>query len=149
MKTIIRTTTMVVAIALASSELVAQSGPYQYFTLTPCRVVDTRNAVSTNGGPVLGTTPRSFQMRGICGIPLTAKAISANVTVVYPTAWSWLTIWPSGQAMPNVASINFDQNSTAIGNGALLGLSANTLDLTVANANGTCHVVIDVTGYYQ
>ena len=149
MKTIFKLALAVAAISLGATEAMAQSGPYQYFTLSPCRVVDTRNANATNGGPALGTLPRSFQMRGNCGIPLSAKAISANVTVVYPTAWSWLTVWPSNLQIPGTATINYDQNSTAIGNGAILGLSTNTLDITVQNAGGSCHLVIDVTGYYQ
>jgi hypothetical protein len=127
----------------------AQTGPYQFFSLSPCRVVDTRNANGVNGGPVLGTTRRDFQIRGFCGVPTTAKAVSINVTVTNATAFSWLTIWPSGQAMPTVSTINFDPNVTALANGAIVGLSTNTQDLSVTNANGIVHLIIDVTGYFQ
>jgi len=127
----------------------AQTGPYQYYSITPCRVVDTRNAVSTNGGPSLTTSPRSFQIRGNCGVPSTAKAVSLNITITNASTTSWLTLWPSGTSQPFVSTINFDQNSAALANGAIVGLSSNTTDLTVANAVGAVHVILDVTGYFQ
>jgi hypothetical protein len=122
---------------------------FAYYPLTPCRVVDTRGTVSTNGGPALTTATRNFQFRGTCGIPTSAKAVSINVTVTNASAGSWLTIWPSGQAQPFVSTINFDQTSGALANGAIVGLSTNTNDLSVTNAIGGVHVIIDVNGYYQ
>src|SRR5205085_2159967 len=92
-----------------ASDLRAQSGPYQYNSVPPCRVVDTRGATSTNGGPaLLGNTQRDFQIRGNCGVPSTAKAVTITVTVVSPTLPSWLAVWPSGQTRPGVSLINFD-----------------------------------------
>jgi hypothetical protein len=146
MKTICRAALLITALAICSSAAQAQ---YSYFAVSPCRVVDTRNAVSTNGGPSLTTTPRSFAIRGNCGIPTSAKAISMNVTVTNASALSWLTIWPSGQTEPFVSAINFDPTFTALANGALVGLSTNTNDLSIHNAVGSVHVIVDVTGYYQ
>jgi hypothetical protein len=138
----------IIAVAAAPS-LLAQTGPYQYYSITPCRVVDTRNAVATNGGPALSTTTRNFQIRGNCGVPSTAKAVSLNVTITNPTSYSWLTLWPSGTAQPVVSTINYDSTSPALANGAIVGLSANTNDLSVANAIGGVQVILDVTGYFQ
>lgn len=123
--------------------------PYQFYPLTPCRVVDTRNATATNGGPWLGTTARDFQIRGNCGVPLQARAAVLNITVTAATANSWLIIWPSGQAKPWVSAINFDTATWATANGAIAALSSNTNDLSVANATGNVHCIIDVTGYFQ
>jgi hypothetical protein len=147
-KLVTQTLFAIIAVA-AVPRLMAQTGPYQYYSITPCRVVDTRNAVSTNGGPSLATSPRSFQIRGNCGVPSTAKAVSLNVTIANASTSSWLTIWPSGSAQPFVSTINFDQNSPALANGAIVGLSSNTTDLSVANAFGGVHVILDVTGYFQ
>jgi hypothetical protein len=36
-----------------------------------------------------------------------------------------------------------------LANGAIVALSANTSDLSVANAIGGVHVILDVTGYFQ
>ncbi len=122
-----------------------------YYALTPCRVVDTRNAAGVDGGPALATTTRNFQIRGNCGVPATAKAISMNVTITGATTTtsSWLTIWPSGGAEPVVSTINFTSADNAVANGAIVGLSTNTQDLSVQNATGSVNVIIDVTGYFQ
>lgn len=127
----------------------AQSGPYQFYALTPCRVVDTRNAAGTNGGPNLGTTRRDFVIKGNCGVPSTAKAVSINIAVTAASTTSWLTVWPAGQAQPNTAAINFSPADWALSNGAIVGLASGAPDLSVQNANGTVAVIIDVTGYFQ
>ena len=128
----------------------AQSGPFQFYSLPPCRVVDTRWANSTTGGPSLGpNSTRSFPIRGNCGVPTTAKAAAINVTVANPTAASYLTLWPSGTSRPTVSTINFDSSDWAVANGAIVPLSTGTNDLSIFNAAGTVNVILDVTGYYQ
>jgi hypothetical protein len=128
----------------------AQSGPYSYYPLSPCRVVDTRGGNGNNAGPAFGTdTTRNFQIRGICGVPTTAKAASLNVTVTQASQASWLAVWPSGTARPVVSMINFEQSDPALANGIIVGLSTATQDLSVYNNFGSVHVIIDVTGYFQ
>jgi hypothetical protein len=149
MKKVLVTVLFTIVVVGMANELKAQSGPYQYYSLSPCRVVDTRNAAGTNGGPALGTVARDFQIRGTCGVPLSAHAVAVNITVTSASSSSWLTIWPSGSAKPFVSTINFDPTTPALANGAIVGLSANTNDLSVANAIGNVHLIIDVTGYFQ
>jgi hypothetical protein len=121
-----------------------------YFALTPCRIVDTRGANGVNGGPIFNTgTQRDFAIRGNCGVPTTAKAVTINVTVTAATQVSFLTLWPSGQTRPVVSTINFTQNDPALANGATVGVSTNAQDLSVYNSFGNVHVILDVTGYYQ
>jgi hypothetical protein len=136
-------------LSLASTAVYAQAGPYQFYALTPCRVVDTRNPASTNGGPNLTNVRRNFVFKGNCGVPSTAKAVSINLAVTGATAASWITIWPADQSIPNTAAINFSQNDWALSNGAIVGLAASSPDLAVQNFNGTVAVIIDVTGYFQ
>lgn len=137
-------------ITMFASNLSAQGGPYQYNSLTPCRLVDTRSPNSINGGPAMTSgQQRDFSIRGNCGIPLSAQAVSINVTVVTPAQGGWLALWPSGIARPLISTVNFDSSTVALGNGAIVGVSQNTNDLSVYNAGGTVHVVIDVTGYFQ
>src|SRR5512140_1609317 len=68
----------------------AQSGPYQYYAVTPCRAYDTRPGLPSAGGEGGGimhtATPRNFRMRGFCGVPSTAAAVSVNLTVTNPQA---------------------------------------------------------------
>ena len=139
-----------VAGMLGAVSAAAQTGPYQFFAVAPCRVVDTRNPASTNGGPILGAgTQRNFAIRGNCGVPTTAKAVSLNVTVTAATTNSFLTLWPSGGTRPVVSTINFTQNDAALANGAIVGLSTSSTDLSVFNSSGNVHVILDVTGYFQ
>ena len=135
-----------------AATLYAQSGPYQYYPLTPCRIVDTRNPNGVNGGPVMGaTTQRDFAIRGNCGVPTTAKAVAINLAIVTPTASSGnLTVWPSGSSQPLSSAINFVSTDYALANGAITGLSTNAQDLSVYNnSGGTVHIIIDVNGYFQ
>lgn len=152
MRTMITFAVLCTVAAILASTAHAQTGPYLYYPLTPCRVVDTRNPNSTNGGPAfLGATQRDFQIRGNCGVPTTAKAVTLNVTVVNAMLQSWLTLWPSNVSRPYASTINFDAASVtpALANGAVVPLSANTLDLSVYNSEGSVNVILDVTGYFQ
>jgi len=150
MKNIFATALFALLTAAIAGDLRAQSGPYQYNSLSPCRVVDTRNAISTNGGPALPeNTQRDFRIRGNCGVPTTAKAVSINIAITQATTASWLAVWPSGLARPVASTINFDSSYPALSNGAIVGLSTNTNDLSVYNRFGNVHVIIDVTGYFQ
>jgi hypothetical protein len=141
---------MAMSLFFGGAEMYAQAGPYQYYSLSPCRVVDTRGPVGTNGGPAFGTaTQRDFTIRGTCGVPATAKAVSLNVTVVTPSTTGWLTIWPSGGARPYASMINFTSSDFALANGTIVGLSTNVRDLSVYNSDGSVHVLLDVNGYFQ
>src|SRR6185295_7825015 len=64
------------AAVVIESDDMAQSGPTDFYTLTPCRLVDTRNPTSSHGGPPLSSgILRSFPMHGLCGIPSGAQAL--------------------------------------------------------------------------
>lgn len=150
MKTIVKAGILGIAFLVCNVALNAQSGPYQYYPLTPCRVVDTRGPNSTNGGPRFDTaTQRNFQIRGNCGVSSAAKAVALNVTVVNETQPSWLALWPSGVARPLISNINFYPESGALANGCVVPLSTNAQDLSVFNSDGLVDVIIDVTGYFQ
>ncbi len=124
---------------------------YSYYALTPCRVADTRNANGVNGGPIVGSgTQRSFAVRGVCGVPTTAKAVTINLAITGMTAGGYITLWPSGQTQPVVSSINFSGTEPALANGAIVGLSTNAQDLSAyVGSNSAVHIIIDVTGYFQ
>ena len=136
----------------------AAAGPYSFFPLTPCRVVDTRNANGPSGGPVLAAnTARSFPIINVnsCGVPSTAKAAVFNVSAVAPGDNGNFIIYPAGTARPNTSVVNWSVADFATGNGAFLPLAnLGGVDITVypnmpPNSSGTVHLVIDVTGYFQ
>jgi len=143
-----------VGVALAFSSAAQAGGPFQFFSVTPCRIVDTRNANGVTGGPALaGQATRSFPVVGLCGVPATAQAAVLNVTVVAPTGGGHVRIWPYNATMPLVSTINFDPGEPAIANGAIVPLSSDpTLSISTflgASSGNTAHLVIDVTGYFQ
>lgn len=136
----------------------AQSGPFQFHAVTPCRVVDTRNPNGTNGGPILsqpGTRPRIFQIQGNCGVPNGAAAVTINVTVTGqnmtgPSGGGFLTLYPSSASLPNVSTIDFTNADGSLANGAIVPLANQAGDLAVwLGGIGTVHVILDVTGYFQ
>ena len=138
---------------LAASSALAD-GPFQFYTVMPCRIVDTRNPTGPVGGPSLSAqVTRSFPVVGSCGIPTNAKAVVFNVAVVAPNGSGNLRIWPYNTAMPLVATINFDAAEPAIANGAIAPLSAdNTAQISVYLQSGLGNhsdLVLDVTGYFK
>jgi hypothetical protein len=66
------------------------SGSLQFYPLTPCRILDTRNATGTFGGPSLvAWIARSFPIPSSgCDVPSGAGAYAFNVTVVPPGGWT-------------------------------------------------------------
>jgi hypothetical protein len=121
-----------------------------FFTVAPCRIVDTRNAAGPYGGPALGAgAARLFTATGQCGIPSSAKALTGNVTVTQSTAPGHLTVYPGGTPLSNVSTINYAQGQ-ARANNALLPLDGSgRLGVSCSQASGTAHFLLDVSGYFQ
>ncbi len=123
---------------------------WQFVTLPPCRVVDTRNANGTFGGPPIpGNTARAFplgQSGNPCNIPSTAVAYSLNVTAVPITTLSYLTIWPSGEGQPVVSTLN-SLDGRIKANAVIIpaGTSSGSVSVFVTN---TTNVVLDINGYF-
>jgi len=121
--------------------------PASFFTLTPCRVADTRDPVGPYGGPALSTgVERVFVVAGQCQIPSTAKAVSFNVTVTQPGAPGHVILYPGGSPVPPVSAINFQAGQTRANN-AIVPLGAGGT-LAVVSAAPT-HFILDVNGYFE
>ncbi|MDX1979306.1 MAG: fibronectin type III domain-containing protein [Bryobacteraceae bacterium] len=124
---------------------------YHFVPITPCRVVDTRAGQGTAGafGPpsMSGNTTRSFPLpSGGCGLPLTAKAYSLNVTVAPKEPLGYLTLWPTGQNMPVVSTLN-SFHGGLVANAAIVPAgAAGAISAYVTNA---ADVIIDVNGYFD
>lgn len=122
-----------------------------FYTLIPCRVLDTRNPNGPLGGPALGASgQRTFDVTGTCGIPNAAKAISVNVTIVGPTAAGYLGIFP-GNAFPMGTNSGVFEAGLTCSNNAILTLATDgsgTIGILNGSA-GSAHVLVDVNGYFQ
>lgn len=142
-------------VALALTSGVAEAaGPFQFFSITPCRLADTRNPTGVFGGPALApNTTRNYPVTGSCGIPVTAKAVVFNFTIVQPNAPGNLVVYPFGGSLPLTSVINWDAGEFAIANGAIIPLANSTNDISVypntTLGAAPVNLVIDVTGYFQ
>ncbi len=121
-----------------------------YFTLTPCRVVDTRGGAPVGGPALQGQETRTLPVAGNCFIPLTAKALSVNVTVTQASAAGNVRLFPAGQALPLVSTINYVVGLTRANN-AVVPLSASGAMAAYAEQppSTTVHLIIDVNGYFE
>jgi trimeric autotransporter adhesin len=123
--------------------------PLDYYSLPPCRLVDTRNPNGPLGGPALSPgAQRSFGLAGVCGIPATAKALSYTLTAAQPAAAGYLTLFPQGLAVPTSSSINFPAGQTR-GNNGILPLGEGGALRVLAGTSGPVHFILDVTGYFE
>jgi hypothetical protein len=127
-------------------------GLYFHPLPTPIRLLETRPGFTgcfAPGVPLTGGAEVPQQARLTCGgvtIPNNAQAIVGNATVVQPGAGGFLTLWPSGNTRPTVASSNFLAGE--IVNGPFtVGLGANGQFMMFSTA--TTHIVVDVLGYYS
>lgn len=138
---------------LAAPGAMAQQAGYSFVPLTPCRVIDTRGAIGTNGGPALNTgAVRSFQIRGLCGVSGSAKAVALSMVSIAPSTAGFFALWPSGLPYPGHSNLNFVANQPPVANFAIIALSTAQLDMSIVfgtAAPGTAHVAVDVLGYYQ
>ena len=67
---------------------------------------------------------RDNKAYGHCGVPATARALALNVTVTAPEAAGHVRLFPTGQALPTIATVNYSAGQTRGGNG-IVALGAN------------------------
>ncbi len=128
--------------------------PYAFFTVTPCRLIDTRGAIGPFGGPALTSgVAREITVGGQCGVPAMAGAVAVNVTVVSATGGGHLTFFATDVPVPDATSlINFAPGQTRANN-AVLALSSEISGritvLPVVAGLGSVHLIVDVNGYFH
>jgi hypothetical protein len=164
--------TTLVGVALVSGASQARAdGPFQFNSLNPCRVLDTR---CPNNAPNCGVANApakpniagayNFRLQGACGVPTGAKAVTINLTVVGPSHAGNMAVYPSNLPPPTqpggvaVSTINFAALEPALANGAIVPLAQTAapnpdlavfLNMAAVVNTATAHFIIDVTGYFQ
>jgi len=131
---------------------VPNPAPLQFFTVPPCRVIDTRGSAGTFGGPALAGSgaKRSFPVAGQCGLPADALAVAANVTVIAPTHDGDLRFGPNGFAAAT-STANF-QAGQVRGNNAVIALTGDPLGSLAVQTDvfpGSTDLALDVVGYFK
>ena len=119
-----------------------------YVPLSPSRVLDTRVGNGLSGPFPMGV-PRTVQVSGRGGVPLTATAVTGTLTVTQQTAAGYVYLGPDPIPSPTSSTLNFplgDNRAT----GVTVALSpTGSLSATyVAASGGSTHLVFDVTGYF-
>jgi len=125
------------------------TNPVAFIGVTPCRVVDTRGANGTFGGPSLSAgSPRNFPIpTGPCaGIPANAQAYSLNVTVTNTAGPGFIKIFPQGGVAPVVSTLNYVASQT-VANAAIVPAGVSGGITVAAGVSGT-DLILDINGYY-
>jgi hypothetical protein len=129
---------------------IASAAGNGYVPVSPARLLDTRKGIGTGGStspvPVGGTLNLKIDGSG----PVAASGVTAvalNVTVTKPTGGGYITVYPSGAALPKASNVNFSANET-VANMVIVPVGKDgTINLT-NGSNGTTALVADVFGYY-
>jgi hypothetical protein len=140
--------------AVGSTDVIADIAGYfddvpadKYNPLTPARILDSRGPTGNWNTPLVAGTPKTLQVRGQGGVPLTADAVIMNVTATGATANSFLTAYPAGSATPTASNLNFAAGQT-IPNLVTVKIGTNG-QVAFANATGAVDVIADVAGYFD
>jgi hypothetical protein len=116
-------------------------GGLSFYTLTPCRVLDTRLPA---GSTPFNTTRDVNVTASPCGIPATAQAFVFNATVVPSGPLGFITMWPQGQTQPLAATLNAYDGATT-SNMAIVPTTTGSISVYPSDPT---HLVLDIVGYF-
>lgn len=121
----------------------------RYSSLTPARILDTRDGTGGFRGPVGVEGTISVDVTGVGEVPATGvSAVVLNVTATQPTAGeSFLTVFPAGGDRPLASNLNFYAGQS-VPNLVMAKVNADG-KVSVFNNLGTTHVIFDVVGWYS
>jgi hypothetical protein len=121
------------------------SPPLSFFTLTPCRVLDTRNP-----GYAALSGPQSFPVSGLCGVPAGARSVSFNATVVGPTTNVLVSLNGGDATAPGTNAQYVRAGNVRAGASVVeLALDGTILVSPTFDTPGQTHFILDVNGYFQ
>ncbi|HEX6357843.1 hypothetical protein [Actinophytocola sp.] len=111
-----------------------------FIPMAPVRVLDTRNA----GGAVGPNGTRTLDLQG--HTPADAVAVVLNLTGTQPTANTFISVFPAGDARPTSSTLNLSPGQTRA-NAVTVALGLDR-KLSLFNLAGNTHLVADLAGYY-
>lgn len=137
--------------ATGATSVRAPGASAAFHTLPLCRAYDTRESTgSTAAAPALqALARRDFVLVGRCGVPVTASAVSANLTVI-PSADGQLRVAPGDQGFTSASAISFRAGTVRANNAVLFLATDGTGTVGVQNdAAGNVDFVLDINGYFE
>ena len=126
------------------------SSPLPFVAITPCRIVDTRVAVSDgfHQPNFADKETRTFNLPAstdCTGLPSTAGAWSLNVQFRPISVASYITLFPTGTTMPTVSTLTASPAAWVEDAAIVPAGTAGAIDVYCQFAG---RVVIDINGYY-
>ena len=148
------------SVSADAGALAVAANPTSFVSLTPARVLDTRQGAETIDG--LGAGIGAFGMlragrvrnnrevvelsvAGRAGIPADAEAVALNLTVVDPQYPGFVTAWPCGSALPITSNVNYETGGI-VANSTIVKIGTN--GNVCLYSEGVTHLVVDATGYF-
>jgi hypothetical protein len=116
--------------------------------LPPCRVFDSR----VTGSQLTSQVPLIINIAGNCGVPVTAKAVSLNVTAIGAPGDGVITLYPGDITLPGTWTISFPPSLNRANNSVMpLAWNGNGTLAAVAviTGGGTMDMALDVNGYFE
>jgi hypothetical protein len=120
-----------------------------YVSLTPARILDSRNGTGLSG-KFTSASPRSLQVTGVGGVPSNAIAVTSNLTVTNQTSPGFAALTTVSTPSPTTSTLNFPVGDNRA-NGVTAPLGAGgVLWITYMGSVGgaTTDLLFDVTGYF-
>lgn len=130
-----------------------QTSGMRFVPLTPCRLMETRAEYNFQGrtgvfGPpyLRAGETRTLTMANstVCQVPTEARAYVLNVTLVPRGAVDFVTVWPSGEARPDVWTVR-SLDGQVIANSAIVRAGSGGISVYASN---DADVLIDIAGYF-
>ncbi len=116
-----------------------ETGGLSLYTVTPCRVIDTRNASGLFSESMNVTVSPSS-----CATAPSAEAFVLNATVVPDGGLAYLTLWPKGQSRPVVSTLNAD-DSAITSNMAVVPATGGAISVYATSAT---QLILDLAAYF-
>lgn len=116
-----------------------------YTSVSPVRVLDTRNGTGTGANSPVGAGG-TVTLDLASHVPATGTAVVLNVTGVAATANTFVTVFPGGANRPTASSLNLSPGDTRP-NQVTVSLGANRT-VSLYNNAGSVDLVVDLAGYY-
>ena len=121
------------------------AGASRYVAVPPLRLADTRQNPPFGFSDVSSNVMR-VGIIGRVGVPADATAAVLNVTIAGSSAWSFLTVFPSGTAVPDASNVNADGSGRVVANLVHVKIGAGgAVDIFRSAPMG---LVVDLVGVY-
>ncbi len=117
-----------------------------YVGITPARLYDSRTVDRLL--PLGAGTTGEVRALGFGGVPLSGvTAVALNVTATGALGSSSFTVWPTGDAKPDVANVTMPA-SRSVGSLVIVKTGVDGR-VNITNDLGAAHCVVDVVGYFR